>query len=290
MQRLLLGALICTAAAQAATFYAAGFDQTTLRYNQLVSIGDSSPTVTPLGTLGDGSLNFAGGLAVGPGGVLYGIGNVPFGGSDSLYRIQPDGTITLAGSLPVGIDHFTSLTYDPANGLFYGMVDGFDPQTLYSIQLNGAGMVGSVSVVEPGFAFRGIAYNTANGTFWGISDNDVLWQFNLSGGATIMGVSQAFGNDFNGLVYDPVNNAFWTLETPTPLLFHQTGLIQISPAGVNSPNYSLSQMFNQSSLTGLTIAPDAPSRTDAPEPAISVTIGAGLALIGLARLRRNRRL
>jgi hypothetical protein len=85
MKRLLVGALIGAAVAiwpaDATTFYSVAFDQGTLLYNQLVSISDSSASVTPLGTLGDGSLNFAGGLAAGPGGALYGIANIPFAGS-----------------------------------------------------------------------------------------------------------------------------------------------------------------------------------------------------------------
>ncbi len=91
--------------------------------DQFSSLTESPGSVTTVGTLGDGSLGFNGGLTAGPGGVFYAIANDSLGAS-SFYRVQSNGTISLIGSAGgLGSGFLGGLAYDSANSTFYAAVN-----------------------------------------------------------------------------------------------------------------------------------------------------------------------
>jgi hypothetical protein len=273
---------------------------------QLQSVTTSPPSVSPPVPLGDGSVFFEGGMTAGPEGAVYAIGDhsVCSGGgcnidSSSLYTIQPTGAISLVGTLDPSKAINGGLTYDPANGTFYGFESisgdfscvtmGIGPNCsqLYAITLNGAGSVGSVNLIEtfPGI-FQDIAFDTANGQFYGLDSPDpsslflYLDQFDLSGHDTHAAFLGTEADILHGLTYDPAINAFWSIQHGPTVADSQ--LIQMSPSGgTSSPLLALQAWSEELALV--------PAATrDTPEPAVPATLGAGLILIGLLGAKNKK--
>jgi hypothetical protein len=151
----------------------------------------SPQSVTYVATLGDGSLGFNGGLTTGPGGTLYGIANDSTG-AGSLYSIQSDGTLSPIGAADgLGFGFLGGLAYNPGNWTFYAPVeDSLGNSTLDSITAGGAATVAGLTL---GTGFSGLAYDTANGLFFGIGNDftgfSTLYEFSLAGPVTAVAAS-----------------------------------------------------------------------------------------------------
>jgi hypothetical protein len=244
--------------------------------DQLSSVTYAPGSATTVATLGDGSLGFDGGLTVGSGGVLYAIANDSSGAS-SLYTVQSNGTTTLVGSSGgLGSGFLGGLAWDSANSTLYAAVlDPFGNTTLDSI--SGSGVATSTGLTL-GTGFSGLAYDSANGLFFGIGNDNTgfstLYDFSLGGPVNAAG---ALGFGYGALTYDAANDVFWAID---PVNNAGSNLIQISPAGAASaPLFTLGDGFVE-----LAIA-QAPF-TGTPEPAGAVMLGAGLILIGFLRRRK----
>src|SRR5262249_43879618 len=165
----ILLAFLPAVAAEGATLYAIGSDPNTFVPDQFTLADPVARGVTSVATLGDGSLGFNGGLAFGPGGLLYAIANDSFGAS-SLYQGQGNGALSLVGSAGgLGFGFLGGLAFDPLDGLFYAAVN--DPagnSSLYSI--TAAGLPSALGQTL-GTGFSGIAFDSTNGLFYGIGND-----------------------------------------------------------------------------------------------------------------------
>ena len=244
--------------------------------DQLSDVSFPPGSVSTVATLGDGSLGFNGGLTVGSGGVLYAIAN-DSSGAGSLYTVQSNGTTTLVGSAGgLGSGFLGGLTWDSANSTLYAAVlDPLGNTTLSSI--TGGGVPTSTGLAL-GTGFSGLAYDSANGLFFGIGNDNTgfstLYDFSLGGPATAVG---ALGFGYGALTYDAANDVFWAID---PVNNAGSQLIQVSSAGVASaPSFTLGDGFVELAVTQAPFA-------GTPEPAGVVMLGTGLVLIGFLRRRK----
>ena len=263
--------------ANAATFFAIGADLNTFVPNQLSSVTSSPQAVTPLATLGDGSLGFNGGLTTGPGGTLYGIANDSTG-AGSLYTIQSNGTLSLVGAAGgLGFGFLGGLAFNPGVSNFYAAVnDPLGNTTLDSITTGGTPTALGVSL---GTGFSGLAFDTANGLFYGIGNDNTgfstLFSFTQAGPVNTVG---GLGFGFGALTYDAASDVFWAIG---PVNNAGSQLFQISPAGaLSAPLFTLGDGFVELAVT------QAPAPAS-PEPEVIAMTGSGL--IGLGFLLRRRK-
>jgi hypothetical protein len=272
MKRHLLTTLAFTAAAlspaHATSLFAIGGSPPLA--NQLQSVTTNPPAVAPLANIsGPFSVDS---LATGPGGVLYGFAN-DLVGPTTLYRIQPDGTLSLAGAEPPIIPFLEALTYDPVDGAFYSTNPNLP--NLYRIVLNASGSISSVSLAESGlFHFFSLAFDTTDGTFRGIDDIGNFDRFDLIGNLTTL--STLPNQFFQGLTYDAANDVFWAVDAMP--FGTSSELFQISPTGAVSGPF----LTFDNEVRALAVVPDAAPR-ETPEPAVTAMLGVGLIVIGLAR-------
>jgi hypothetical protein len=296
----LLNLFVCAAfsvsAARAGSLFAINGDNFFATHNQFVSVNTSPPTVAPVATLPHLT---DGGLTGGPGGVLYGIENITVGSQiqSSLYRIQTDGTMSLAGVLPgLAPDEilpgYAALTYDPADGALYGLTGTLGAQVrVHRILLDSGGSISSVTTVETltGFLdvslFTGLTYDTADGMFWGTTNFGCcggisnLVNFDLAGHSAF---GSGFTSDIGGVTYDAATNDFWAIQN-----FAGDGgpsqLIHLSTIGaVSAPLLTLGN-----STVQLAAIPDARS---VPEPSSLVLLGSGIVMIaGIAGRKKTHR-
>jgi hypothetical protein len=244
--------------------------------DQFSSVTLSPQAVTTVATLGDGSLGFNGGLTTGPGGTLYAIANDSTG-AGSLYSIQSNGTVSLVGSAGgLGFGFLGGLTYNPGTSAFYAAVqDSLGNDTLESISTGG---VATATGLALGTGFSGLAYDTGDGMFFGIGTDgtgfSTLYDFSLSGPVMAVG---GLGFGFGALTYDATNNVFWAIS---PVNNAASQLFQISPAGVvSAPFFTLGDGFVELAVAQVSTAAT-------PEPATTITLGAGLILMAFF-LRRK---
>ena len=274
-----VGVLLVSAAvprAHGATLLAIGSDPSTFVPDQLTLANIVAQTVTPLATLGDGSLGFNGGLTFGPGSGLYAIAN-DSSGAGSLYLVQLSGTLLLVGSPGgLGFGFYGGLTFDPQDGLFYAAVN--DPSgntSLYSVTAAGVSAPVGQSL---GTGFSGLAFDPANGLFYGIgNDNNglsTLYDFSLFGPVTAVA---PLGFGFGGLTYDAAGDLFWAIA---PVSNSGARVFQIATGGAESgPLLTLGDGFVE-------LAAPAAS---APEPGSWAAAGSGLlVLAGMMRILRRK--
>ena len=151
--------------------------------DQFSQIVLSPPGIMGVATLSDGSQAFNGGLTLAPGNVFFAVSNDSFGNS-SWWRIQPNGSTSLVGSMgELGQGFLGGLAYDSNTSLFYAAVlDDFGNTTLSSITAGGVVTTLSKSL---GTGFSGLAFDNANGLFYGITNDDTgfstLVSFSLAG-------------------------------------------------------------------------------------------------------------
>jgi hypothetical protein len=233
--------LLSTAAphAEGATLLAIGSDPINFVPDQLILADIASQSVSTIGTLGDGSLGFNGGLAYGPGG-LYAIGNDSTG-AGSFYQVQPAGALSLVGSPGgLGFGFYGGLTFDPLDGLFYGAVnDSSGNASLYSITASGVSTPLGQSL---GAGFSGLAFDSSNGRFYGIGNDSSgfssLYDFTIS---IPVSTVAPLGFGFGGLTYDAASDSFWVIA---PVSNSGAQLFQIASGGaVTGPVLTLGDGF-----------------------------------------------
>ena len=230
--------------------------------DQFSTVELNPPGVATVATLGDGSLGFNGGLTIGGGGALYAIAN-DSNGAGSLFLVQPSGNTTLIG-VAGGLGHgfLGGLTWYPKFSTFYAAVlDNAGNTTLASITSGG---VASNLGKNLGTGFSGLAFDTANGLFYGIGNDDsgysTLYSFSFGGAPTYV---TALGFGFGALTYDAANDVFWAIS---PVNNSGSQLFQITPAGAASPDLILGDGFVE-----LAVQP-----ASVPEPSVAGTFAAGL--------------
>jgi len=264
--------------ARAATLFAVGPDPNTFAPNQLTSVTTTPPAVTTIGTLGDGSLAFNGGLTAGPGGALYGVAN-DFTGASSLYTIQPNGATSLVGGL--GFGFLGGLAYNPATSAFYAAAnDPLGNSALYSITVSGGAVTAVDEVERVGTGFSGLAYDAADGLIYGIGNDNTgfstLYSFDLASNESAVA---GLGFGFGALSYDAAAGLFWAID---PVNNFSSQLFQVSAAGaVSALILTLGDGF-----AALAVVP--PPAAQTPEPVMQSALGAALLGMGIAFLRRRR--
>lgn len=217
------------------------------------SLTELPGSVTTIGTLGDGSLGFNGGLTTGPGGVLYAIANDSLGAS-SLYSVQTNATVSLVGAAGgLGFGLLGGLAWDSSNSTFYAAVnDSMGNTTLASITTGG---VSASTGLALGTGFSGLAYDSADGLFYGIGNDNTgfstLYSFALGGPVnTIAGLGFGFG----ALTYDASNNLFWAIG---PVNNAGSQLFQVTAGGtVSSPFYTLGDGFAELAVGSVSAVPE----------------------------------
>jgi hypothetical protein len=241
--------------------------------DQFSNINLSPQAVVTLGTLGDGSLGFNGGLAVGAGGALYAIANDSSGAS-SMYKIQTNGATSLVGSAGgLGFGFLGGLTFNPANSTFYSpVIDSLGNTTLSSISTGGVATPLGKSL---GNQFSGLALDTASGLFYGITNDassfSTLVQFSLAGPVTNVA---PLGFGFGALTYDSAQDLFWAIG---PVNNSASQLYQITPAGVESaPVMTLGDGFAELAVQPFGV----------PEPRTGAAVALAMAVILASRVRR----
>jgi len=130
-----------------------------------------------------------------------------------------------------------------------------------------------------GTGFSGLAYDTANGLFYGIGNDDTgfstLYRIALGGPVNAIG---GLGFGFGALTYDTAHNVFWGID---PVNNAGSQLFQITPGGVvSAPFYTLGDGFVE-------LAVSSAQPQGAPEPATAMMLGTGLILAGCFRFKRN---
>jgi hypothetical protein len=270
--------VVCALAAmtaRAATLFGVGPDPSTFVPDQLDLIVTPG-SVSNVGTLGDGTLSFNGGLTFGLGGALYGIANDSTGAS-SFYQINTSnaGTTLVGSAGGLGDGFLGGLAWDTANSTSYAAVeDTSGNTTLWSISSGGTATNLGQSL---GTDFTGLTYDASNGLFYGIGNdsfgNSSLYSFSLGGPVTLVA---ALGTDYGGITYDSGINAFWLIGNYDNAA---SQLYQVTTAGVlSSPLMTLGDGF---------IELAAPSGV--PEPGTGVVVGAVLLIGGgLLKLRRRK--
>jgi hypothetical protein len=233
----------------------------------LSSVDVAATTVTNGPALGGGSLGFNGGLTTGPGGALYGIANDSTG-AGSLYTIQLAGSISLVGSVDgLGFGYLGGLAFDAANSTFYAAVnDQLGNTTLSSITTAGLSTPLGQNI---GVGFSGLAYDSSNGLFFGIS-NDInglsqLWDFTLGGSPNLVA---SLGYGYGALTYDPTNDVFWAIS---PVNNASSELIEITASGIQTNQFVLGDGFVEMAV--------AQSSATTPEPGSIYEALAGCLLI-----------
>jgi hypothetical protein len=270
-----LAAAIVSSAYGAAFFSISGDPNNNFVPDQFSSLTSSPGSVTPIATLGDGSLGFNGGLTVGSGGALYAIANDSLGNS-SLYSVQPNGATSLVGSAGgLGSGFLGGLAWDSANSTLYAAsLDSLGNTTLFSI--TGAGAASSTGLAL-GTGFSALTFDSSDGLFYGIGNDNTgfstLYSFSLGGPVNNVG---GLGFGFGALTYDAANNVLWAIDPVNNVL---SQLFQITTSGaVSSPFYTLGDGFVELAVTTTTAG--------VPEPGAAVTLGA--ALIAMAFFLRRK--
>jgi hypothetical protein len=215
--------------ARASSFYSISGDPNTFIPDQFSTVDSNTMTVSTVGTLGNGSLGFNGGLTVAPGGI-YAVANDSTGAS-SFYNVQQNGSISLIGSTGgLGFGFLGGLAFDSADSTFYAAVqDTFGNSSLYSITSAG---VATALGQALGTGYSGLAYDSGNGLFYGIGNDgtgfSTLYDFSLGGPVNIVG---GLGFGFGALTYDTASDVFWAIS---PVNNTGSQLFQITAAGAES--------------------------------------------------------
>ncbi len=285
--RLVLSLLVVSAAMYAGALVSiSGDPANSFVPDQLATIDPIGQTVSGFVTLGDGSLGFNGGLATGPGGVLYGIAN-DSSGLGSLVTIQSNGALSVVGaSGGLGSGFTGGLAWDPVDNTFLGVAnDGSGNATLYDISTGG--------IVSPGFNvgtnFSGLTYDTSNNTLYGIGNdsggNSTLYNI-VPAGSTVTPVA-SLGTGFGGIAYDSANDLFWVIS---PVSNASSQLFQISNSGVlSSPIFTLGDGFVELATASAATSPGSPG-SSAPEPSTLVGMISGLSAIAvISRMKKRGR-
>jgi hypothetical protein len=133
----------------------------------------SSGSVASAGLVGDGSIRFGGGL-VAANGLLYAIGS-DSNSNSALYSFHYDGSgLMTVGSLG-NVFGWLGLTFDSANGNFYGVADDGMGMGLYQVSAGGSTFIKNISeapasacgnTVDP---YSGLAYDVNDGSFYDIA-------------------------------------------------------------------------------------------------------------------------
>src|SRR5258708_27214679 len=155
----------------------------------------SFASVASAGLVGNGSIRFGGGL-VAANGLLYSIGS-DSNSNYALYSFHYDGTGLMTVGTLGNVLGWLGLTFDSANGNFYGVADNGMGMGLYQVSGAGATFVKSIgeapasmcgNAVDP---YSGLAYDFNDGSFYGIAldacgvdaGGDRLFKTTLAGGA-----------------------------------------------------------------------------------------------------------
>ncbi len=183
----------------------------------------------------------------------------------NLYTLdQNTGAATLVGA--TGVNDLFALTYDPANGKFYGMsTDGntytIDPTT-------GAGTLLGGNSLYPG----GLTYNTATGQLVALqAGTGSFYSIDPTTGAASFLAALGFVDD-NGVAYDPTRNAYW---------YDQYGPGSVSKIDATSYAGGVVQTY-AGFLDGIAYV------NAVPEPSTFALLGLGAPLLAVAHRRRKR--
>jgi hypothetical protein len=254
----------------------------------------SFASVASDGLVGNGSIRFGGGI-VAANGLLYAIGS-DSNSNYALYSFHFDGTgLATVGTLGNMLG-WLGLTFDSANGNFYGVADNGMGMGLYQVSGAGATFVKSISeapasmcgnAVDP---YSGLAYDFSEGSFYGIAldacgvnaGGDRLFKTTLAAGTPsfVMDLGGVSNTHQGGLGYGGSNSFFDIFVDVNS----GNGDLQRINLGNLSTTFLYDTGVQGLQNNGVAVAVG----VVAPEPAISVLFGTGLALIGVLLWRRQK--
>ena len=261
--------------------------------NKLYGMDSSSfASVVSDGLVGDGWIRFGGGL-VAANGLLYAIGS-DSNSNYALYSFHYDGTGLMTVGTLGNVLGWLGLTFDSANGNFYGVADNGMGMGLYQVSAGGATFIKNISeapanacgnAVDP---YSGLAYDVNDNSFYGIAldtcgvnaGGDRLFKTTLAAGtpAFVMDLGGVSNTHQGGLGYGGLNSFFDIFVD----INTGNGDLQRINLGNLSTTFLYDTGVQGMQNNGVAVA------VAAPEPAISALVGSGLALIGvLLRRRRN---
>lgn len=247
-----------------------------------------SSVPVPLGSLGDGSWGFNGGLVYDGGSSrLFGIANDSQGNSQLYSFTATGGGLTAVGS-GLGQGFYGGLARDPLSGSFYGVADDmFGAATLYAI--SSAGVATSLGSIGNGY-YGGLAW--AKGQLYAVAGDAFgvqrsVYAIDVAAVTATLAFSLGDGaSSFNGgLAYDNVADRFYTIGNDA---FGDSALYSFTAGGAGLDLAALGGPFGQGFVNaGLAIVPDDQVPVSLPEaPTLALAVLA-LGLVAFSRAGRR---
>ena len=252
----------------------------------------SFASVASAGLVGNGSIRFGGGL-VAANGLLYAIGS-DSNSNYALYSFHYDGTgLATVGTLG-NVLGWLGLTFDSANGNFYGVADNGMGMGLYQVSAGGATFIKNISeapasacgnTVDP---YSGLAYDFNDGSFYDIAldacgvnaGGDRLFKTTLAAGAPtfVMDLGGVSNTHQGGLGYGGFSSFFDIFVD----INTGDGDLQRINLGNLSTTFLYDTGVQGMQNNGVAVA------VVVPEPAMPGLVGIGLVLLGVLRWRRQK--